>query len=196
MVKEVKVASEVTSDESALESAWVLLRDEMLRRQNTPGQVAIPSGKDTGLWVRVNADCLPFAVAFDLLEAGVRKPLTDISVDRKIEGDSWQNAHERRLKRVANWKGGDFSVRGGSRDELGTQMKIEFTEMLKLAGLNPDKHKELFKGTVVQMFDACEAAKIKFDRDAKLAEVRDKAQAKLAKRGIAAAELDVSSITL
>jgi len=187
----------IATTEAELVAAWETLVTWLLDKQPKPGTISIPSGKDSGLWVRVTKDCLPFGVAFDVLEAGVRKPLSDISLDKKVEGDTWQLVHDRRLKRLANWKEGNFSVRGGSKDELASQMKIEFTEMLKLAGIRPDgKHKDLFKGTVVQMFDACEAAGIKFNRDEKLAEVRTAAQAKLAARGEAKAELDLTSIKL
>jgi hypothetical protein len=182
------------------EAAWEVLVNWVLDKQPHPGQLVIPSGANTGLFARVTTANLPFGVAFDVLEAGIRKPITDISIDKKVEGDNWHHAHERRLKRLANWKEGNFSVRGGSKDELAPQMKIEFTEMLKLAGLNPDspKHKELFKGTIVQMFDAWEESgrKFKDGREAKLTEVREAATKKLASRGKAADELDTSALEI
>jgi hypothetical protein len=131
-----------------------------------------------------------------LVEAGIRKPLTDISVATEENGD-WQNAHERRLKRLANWLEGKFSVRGGTTDEIGAQMKVEWEEELKSKGLDPRKadQKEYFKGTVNQMMDSCLKAGMKFDRDAMLAEMNKRAIAKLAKRGAAAAKLDIAAIT-
>ena len=178
-----------------IESAWAFLMDLVSKAQPS-GEVVIPSGKDTNLFVRVNPKLLPVEVALDLLEAGIRKPLTDISVSPEEKGD-WRFAHDRRLKRVTNWKEGKFSVRGGTTDEIGTQMKCEFEEELKSKGLDPKKaeHKDYFKGTVTQMMDACLKAGMKFDREAQLAEMNKRALAKLAKRGEAAKKLDVSAIT-
>jgi len=173
------------------EVAWATLVDWVLSQQHTPGQIAIPSGTDTGLWCRVTKDYLPFGVAFDVLEAGIRKPLTDISVQKTVPGDNWHHCHDRRLKRLGNWKEGKFAARGGSKDELGTQMREEWIGWLRSKGFNPDKHAEFFKGNVVAMLNAWEAAgnTFKAGRDGKLAELRTAATKTLADRGKAAAEL-------
>lgn len=178
-----------------LESAWDFFMAEVAKAQPS-GEVVIPSGKGTNLYVRVNPKKLPASIALDLIEAGIRKPLTDISLSPE-EAGSWQYAHERRLKRLANWMEGKFSVRGGATDEIGAQMKVEWEEELKTKGLDPrkDEHKPYFKGTVTAMMDTCLAAGMKFDREAMLAEMNKRAIAKLAKRGEAAKKLDVTSIT-
>jgi hypothetical protein len=181
--------------EVSLESAWAFLMNEVAKRQPS-GEVVIASGKDTNLFVRVNPLKLPVEVAIDLLEAGIRKPLTDISVQPEEKG-AWQFAHDRRLKRVANWMEGKFSVRGGASDEIGAQMKVEWEEELKTKGLDPkkDEHKPFFKGTVTVMMDTALKAGMKFDREKQLAEMNKRAISKLAKRGEAAKKLDVSAIT-
>jgi len=167
---------------------------EVAKRQPS-GEVVIPSGKNTNLYVRVNPTRLPVEIAIDLIEAGIRKPLTDISVDKEEDGN-WTFAHDRRLKRLANWLEGKFSVRGGATDEIGAQMKVEWEETLKSKGLDPkrDEHKPLFKGTVTQMMDACEKAGMKFNREEKLAEMNRLAVAKLAARGKAAEKLNIAEI--
>jgi hypothetical protein len=193
-------ATEVVLSDEVLRESWDNLVTWLLSKQHHPGVLSIPSGPNTGLYARVTKDHLPFGVALDVLEAGVRKPITDISIDKATEGTSWTYAHERRLKRLANWKDGNFSVRGGTKDELASQMKVEFTEGLKLVGFDPSspKHAAYFKGTVVQMFDALEKDGFKFKggRDAKLREVREAATNKLAKRVTAAAELDASKLEI
>jgi hypothetical protein len=178
-----------------LESAWAFIMAEVAKAQPS-GEVVIPSGKDTNLYVRVNPLDLPVEVALDLVEAGIRKPITDISVAQEEKGD-WRNAHDRRLKRVSNWREGKFSVRGGTTDEIGAQMKVEFEEELKSKGLDPKKaeHKDYFKGTVTAMMDTCLKAGMKFDREKMLSEMNGRAIKKLAKRGEAAKKLDVSAIT-
>lgn len=180
---------------TSINEAWAVLMSEVAKRQPS-GEVVIPSGKDTNLFVRVNPMKLPVEVAIDLLEAGIRKPLTDISVGPEEKGN-WTFAHDRRLKRVKNWMEGNFSVRGGATDEIGAQMKVEWEEELKSKGLDPkkDEHKPYFKGTVTQMMDAALAAGMKFDRAAQLEAMNKRAVTKLAKRGEAAKKLDVSAIT-
>jgi hypothetical protein len=189
------VEGEVTPESAiTLESAWAFFMAEVAKAQPT-GEIVIPSGKGTNLFVRVNPVNLPSSVALDLIEAGIRKPLTDISLAPEEKG-SWQYAHDRRLKRLANWLDGKFSVRGGATDEIGAQMKVEFTEELKSKGLNAklEKHKAFFAGSVTQMVDACLAGGMKFDREKMLDAMKAQAVAKLAKRGEVAESLDVSSI--
>lgn len=178
-----------------IESAWAFLMNEVAKRQPS-GEVVIASGKDTNLFVRVNPVKLPVEVAIDLLEAGIRKPLTDISVAPEEKGN-WHYAHDRRLKRVANWMEGKFSVRGGTSDEIGAQMKVEWEEELKTKGLDPrkDEHKPFFKGTVTVMMDTALKAGMKFDRAKQLEAMNKRAVSKLAKRGEAKAKLDVSAIS-
>lgn len=181
--------------EVSLVSAWALLVSEVAKRQPNGKEIVIPSGKDTNLFVRINPLEMPVEIALDVIEAGFRKPITDISVSP--EEKDWRGAHERRVKRVANWKEGNFSVRGGSTDEVGAQMKVEWEEELKSKGLDPknDAHKPFFKGNIAQMMDAALKAGMKFDREAQQAEMNKRAIAKLAKRGEAKKKLDVSAIT-
>jgi hypothetical protein len=189
-------SGDVATDDSAitLDSAWAFFMEQVAKAQPT-GEIVIPSGKGTNLFIRVNPASLPASIAIDLIEAGIRKPLTDISVAPEEKG-SWQYAHDRRLKRLDNWKDGKFSVRGGASDEIGAQMKVEFTEELKTKGLNPkvESHKAFFTGSITQMVDACLAGGMKFDRDKMLEAMKAQAVAKLAKRGEAAATLDITSI--
>ncbi len=186
----------------ALAAAWKLMTDWLLAKQHTPGTISIPCGKETGLYNRITAKHLPFgeagAHAFAILEAGVKKPISDISIDNKIAGDDWHAVNGRRGERLAKWESGVFAARGGSKDELATQMKIEFTEDLKTAGFNPTKHENFFKGNVVKMMDAWEEAgtTIKGGRDAKLAELRTKAKKKLGDRGAAKAELVTTGLSI
>ena len=186
----------------AMEAHWVSLRDWFLSKQVTPGQVSIPCGKDTGLFNRITDAYLPFgtngAFCLAILEAGVRKPISDISIDNKIAGDDWHAVNGRRSDRLAKWKEGVFASRGGSKDELATQMKIEFEEDLKLLGLNPKKHAEFFKGNVVTMFDYFEAQgnSFKDGRDAKLADLRGRAKKKLGDRGTAKDELVTTGLAI
>jgi hypothetical protein len=189
----------MTKETSSLDlsAAWTLILDEVAKRQPNPtGEIVIPSGKDTNLYVRVPVRKLPVEVALDLVEAGIRKPLTDISVAPEEKG-SWDNAHERRRKRLANWMEGNFSVRGGATDEIGAQMKVEWEENLKSKGLDPkrEEHKPYFKGNVAAMMEAALKAGMKFNRDEQLAEMQKRAIAKLAARGKAADKMDVTSIT-
>lgn len=185
-----KAAESAFSDE-ALKAAWELLRDWVLSQQHTPGTIVIPSGTDTGLYSRITAKQLPFGVAFDALEAGITKPISDISVNRKVPGDNWHLCHDRRQARLGKWENGVFASRGGSKDELGTQMREEWSDFLKSLGFKPDRNPDLFKGNVVAMLNAWEAAGngYKESRDAKLAELRGAAKKKLADRGQAAKTL-------
>ena len=182
-----------------MEAHWVSLRDWFLSKQVTPGQVSVPCGKGTGLFNRITDAYLPFgtngAFCLAILEAGVRKPISDISIDNKIAGDSWTKVNERRADRLAKWKEGVFASRGGSKDELATQMKIEFGELLKSKGL-PDvpANAEYFKGNVVTMVDYGLKMGMKFERDAMLASLRAKAREKLGDRGKAKEALDVSQL--
>jgi len=186
----------------ALEAAWKLLRDWLLAKQHTPGTISIPCGKDTGLYNRITEKHLPFgaegAFAFAIIEAGVRKPISDISIDNKIAGDDWHAVNGRRGDRLTKWESGVFAARGGSKDELATQMKIEFEEDLKLLKLSKSKHPEFFNGNVVKMMDYYESKGnvFKDGRDAKLADLRTRAKAKLGDRGAAQAELVTTGLSI
>lgn len=183
--------SETRFSEEALKAAWELLRDWVLSQQHTPGTIVVPSGTDTGLYSRITAKQLPYGIAFDALEAGITKPISDISVNRKVPGDNWHLCHDRRQARLGKWENGVFASRGGSKDELGTQMRQEWIEFLQKLGFNASKQPDLFKGNVVAMLNAWEKAGngYKESRDAKLAELRTAAKAKLADRGAAAKTL-------
>jgi hypothetical protein len=185
------------SDE-ALQAAWDLLTDWLLAKQDKPGRIAIRCGKETGLYNRITKKHLPFGIAFGVLEAGVSKPISDISIDNKIAGDDWHAVNGRRNERLAKWESGVFAARGGSKDEIATQMKIEFEEDLKLLGLSKTKHADFFKGNIVTMMDFFEAAgnSFKDGRDAKLADLRTRAKAKLGDRGAAKAELVVTGLAI
>jgi hypothetical protein len=182
----------------ALEAAWKLLTDWVLAKQPKPGSLVIQCGKDTGLYNRITKAHLPFGVAFDVLEAGIKKPISDISIDNKITGDDWNAVNQRRADRMAKWEAGVFAARGGSKDELATQMKVEFEEDLKLLGLSKSKHPEFFKGNVVAMMDHFEGAGnvFKDGRDAKLADLRGRAKRKLGDRGVAKDELVTTGLSI
>ena len=182
----------------ALQAAWDLLTDWVLAKQPKPGTLSIPCGKETGLYNRITKDHLPYGIAFDVLEAGIRKPISDISIDNKVAGDDWNAVNQRRADRMAKWKEGTFAARGGSKDELATQMKVEFEEDLKLLGLNKSKHPDFFKGNVVKMMDFFEESGnvFKDGRDAKLADLRGRAKRKLGDRGAAKAELVTTGLTI
>lgn len=181
----------------SLEAAWAVIVEAVAKAQPT-GEIVIASGKGTNLFVRVNPLHLPASIALDLVEQGIRKPLTDISLDKESDEGNWKFPHERRLKRVEAWKAGTFSQRGGASDEIGSQMKLELTDELKSKGLNPknEAHKAFFTGTFVQMVDALEAAGMVPNRDKLTGRMKDAAVAKLAARGEAAKTVDLSSIKL
>lgn len=180
-----------------IEQAWSVLIEAVAAAQPT-GQIVIGTGKNTGLFVRVDPTKLPATIALDLVEQGIRKPLTDISLDAKSDEGNWKHPHQRRLDRVERWYKGEFSARGGAADEVGSQMKVELTEELKSKGLNPkaEAHKAFFTGGVMTMIDSLEAAGLVADREALVQRMRDQAVAKLAKRGEAAAAVDLSGIKL
>lgn len=179
-----------------IEQAWAVLTAAVAKAQPT-GEIVIASGKGTNLYVRVNPTNLPASIALDLIEQGIRKPLTDISLDKESDEGNWQFPHERRLKRVEAWKSGTFSQRGGASDEIGTQMKEELASALKKAGLNPknEAHAKFFKGNAAAMIEACAAAGMGTVDELKT-KYRDLAVARLAERGEAAKAVDVTSIKL
>lgn len=182
--------------EVTIETAWAVLTEAVAKAQPT-GEIVIASGKGTNMFVRVNPTTLPASIALDLIEQGIRKPLTDISLDKEADEGNWKFPHERRLKRVESWKQGTFSQRGGASDEIGVQMKIELTEALKAAGLSAknEAHKAFFTGNAMSMIEACAAAGMGTIDDLK-AKYREAAVAKLAARGEAAKQVDVTAIKL
>lgn len=186
----------MTNTALTLESAWAFLAAEVAKAQSS-GSIVIGSGKGTNLFVRVDPRKLPASIALDLIEQGIRKPLTDISLDKASDEGNWKHAHERRLRRVQSWIDGTFSQRGSGGDEVAVQMKLELTEALKAAGLNPknEAHKAFFTGTAMQMIDAC-AAKGMGTVEGLRDKYRDLAVAKLAARGEASKEIDLSTIKL
>lgn len=175
--------------------AWTLLAAAVDAAQPT-GEIVIASGKGTNLFLRVKASDLPASIALDLIEQGIRKPLTDISLDKATDEGNWHHAHGRRLKRVEAWKEGTFSQRGGASDEVGSQMKIELTEELKSKGLSVKQHAEFFKGNFSAMVEALEAKGLVKDREALVTRMKDAAVAKLAARGKASEAVDLSGISL
>lgn len=180
----------------SIEAAWETIAAHI--EANEPaGEIVIPSGKDTNLYVRVKPSRVPVNVGLELVRQGIIKPLTDISKDAKQGDESWQQPHERRLKKVELWYAGDYAMKGGGvSDPIGAQMKEEFALQLKNKGVAPKKHPDLFKGKVGDMLDACIAAGMKLDKEAKMSELREAATARLAERGKAAESLDLSAIEL
>lgn len=175
--------------------AWAVLSKAVDAAQPT-GEIVIASGKGTNLFLRVKASDLPAEIALDLIEQGIRKPLTDISLDKATDEGNWHLAHGRRLKRIESWKAGVFSQRGGAGDEVGSQMKIELTEELKSKGLSVKSHPEFFKGNFSQMVDALDAKGLVKDREHLVTRMKDAAVAKLAARGKATESVDLSGISL
>jgi hypothetical protein len=180
----------------SLESAWAFIAGQI--EANEPaGEVVIASGKETNLYVRVKPSRIPANVGLELVRQGIIKPLTDISKDAKQGDESWNEPHQRRLKKVDNWYNGDYAVRGGGvPDPIGAQMKEELAAELKRKGLTAKSHPDCFKGRVGDMLDALVAAGVKLDKEAKMQALREAAVATLAERGSAAKELDLTSIEL
>lgn len=177
-------------------NAWAVICAAI--ESNEPaGEIVIASGKDTGLYVRVKPSDIPAVVGLELVRQGIIKPLTDISKAPEDEG-RWQFAHDRRLQKVANWKAGDYAVKGGGvADPVAAQMRVELEGQLKAKGLGDKALKEKgIKGNCGQMLDALIAAGVKLDKEAKMAELREIATKRLAERGKAAAGLDLSNLSL
>lgn len=182
--------------EQLIHNAWAVIA-AALEANEPAGEVVIPSGKDTNLYVRVKPSRIPATVGVELVRQGIIKPLTDISKDAKQGDESWNEPHKRRLAKVENWYNGDYAVRGGGvADPVGAQMKEELTLELKAKGLTPKSHAELFKGRVADMLDALIAAGAKVDKESTMARLRESAVKRLAERGKAAKALDLASIEL
>lgn len=187
------------ADESAMSlvQAWAVLCQAVADRQPT-GEIVIPSGPNTNLFVRINPMKVPASIAVDVMEAGFRKPVTDISVPLDEKGD-WRFTHERRVKKVKNWYDGIFAARGSAPDILGKQMGAEFEAFLKNElGLDESnaEQKVYFKGNVTQMVDACIKGGLQMDREDALAEMKRRAEATLAQRGEAAKKLDLTKVKI
>lgn len=181
-----------------LDSAWAFIA-KALEANEPAGEIVIPSGKDTGLYVRVKPSAIPANVGLELARQGIVKPLTDISKDAKQGDESWNEPHKRRLAKVQNWLNGDYAVRGGGvADPVGAQMKVEFETELKNKGLTPKTHPDLFKGRVADMLAAFESAggKLKDGREAKMESLRTAAVATLAARGKAAATIKLNELEI
>lgn len=180
----------------SIESAWAVLAAAIEANEPT-GEIVIPSGKDTGLYVRVKPSKVPANVGVELVRQGIIKPLTDISKDQKQGDETWQQPHERRLAKVKNWYNGDYAVRGGGvADPVGAQMKEELALELKGKGLTQKTHPDLFKGRVADMLDALIAAGAKVDKEATMTRLRESATARLAERGKAAASIKLDELTI
>lgn len=179
-----------------LEDAWAAIAG--LVESNEPsGEIVIPSGKDTSLYVRVKPSRIPANVGLELVRQGIIKPLTDISKDAKQGDESWNEPHKRRLAKVDNWYNGDYAVRGGGvADPVGAQMKEELTAELKRKGLTVKSHPDLFKGRVNDMLDALIAAGVKVDKPVKMESLREAAVKTLADRGKAAESIKLDALEL
>lgn len=182
--------------EKQIASAWEVIA-AVIEGNEPAGEIVIQSGKDTSLYVRVKPSRIPANVGLELVRQGIIKPINDISKDQKQGDESWNEPHQRRLKKVENWYNGDYAVRGGGvADPVSAQMKEDLTAELKAKGLSPKTHADLFKGRVGDMLDALIAAGVKLDKDAKMSTLRISAIARLAERGKAAKGLDLTSIEL
>lgn len=185
-----------TIDNKKLTDAWAYIA-AAIEANEPAGEIVIASGKDTSLYVRVKPSKIPATVGIELVRQGIIKPLTDISKDAKQGDESWQQPHDRRLKKVESWYSGEYALRGGgASDPIAVQMKEELTLELKGKGLTPKSHPDLFKGRVGDMLDALLAAGVKLDKEAKMASLRQAATDRLAARGKAAKALDLASIEL
>jgi hypothetical protein len=67
-------------DANDLEAVWAAFA-ALIEANQPAGEIVIPSGKDTGLYVHVKPTKIPAIVGLRLGEEGIRKPLTDISKD-------------------------------------------------------------------------------------------------------------------
>lgn len=177
--------------EYTAEGSWKCLM-ETLRDRLVNGELVIPSGMGTNLYTRIDPTKLPFEIAFKMLEAGMTKPITDISVNKE-KGETWPDAHQRRVAKRDGWYKGEWNQKGGQADEVTAQMKVEFEEFLKDNGFKKsvDANKELFKGNIQQMLDACEKAGMALDRKEILEEMHQRASKKIGDRGKAKAEVIV-----
>lgn len=185
----------MAKNEITLDDAWAAIA-RLIEANEPANEIVIPSGKETNLYVRVKPTRIPANVGLELCRQGIIKPLTDISKDAKQGDESWNEPHERRLKKVENWYNGDYAVRGGGvADPVATQMKVEFESDLKDKGLSAKKYPDLFKGRVGDMLDACIAAGMKLDKEKVMASLRERAVEKLANRGKAAESLDLTAIS-
>jgi hypothetical protein len=186
----------MTDNTKAIADAWAVLASA-IEANEAAGEVVIPSGKDTSLYVRVKPSLIPANVGVELVRQGIIKPLTDISKDAKQGDESWNEPHARRLAKVKNWYAGDYAVRGGGvADPVSAQMKEELTLELKAKGLTAKSHPDLFKGRVGDMLDALIAAGGKVDKEATMGRLRDAATKRLADRGKASKTLDLTTIEL
>lgn len=180
-----------------LETAWAFIAAELERREPA-GEIVIPSGKDTGLYVRVKPSRIPATVGLELANQGIRKPLTDISKDAKQGDESWNEPHKRRLAKVELWYNGDYAAKGGGvPDPVTAQMREELVAELKDKGLSDKTMKEHeIKGSFTQMMDRLEALGVVTDRKETTDRLRDRATARLAERGKAAKTVDLGSLKL
>lgn len=180
-----------------LATAWAFIAAELERREPA-GEIVIPSGKDTSLYVRVRPTRIPESVGIELCRQGIIKPLTDISKDAKQGDESWNEPHKRRLAKVELWYNGDYAAKGGGvPDPVTAQMRVELVDELKDKGVTDKAMKEHdIKGSFTQMMDRLEALGIVTDRKETTDRLRDRATARLAERGKASKGLDLSAIKL
>ena len=99
-----------------LAGAWAVIAAAIEANEPT-GEIVIASGKDTNLYTRVKPSKIPETVGLELVRQGIIKPLTDISKDAKQGDESWNEPHQRRLKKIENWYNGDYAVRGGGHPD-------------------------------------------------------------------------------
>lgn len=164
--------------------------------------IRIETGKGSGQFVIVDVRKIPDNVLNQLVVEGIRKPLTDINKDKEKE-ETLQMVHERRLKRVANWYNGDFSVRGGgTADPVLVQMKEEIIAVYIKAGLPRKAAEKHVKGTALQFLaeqaklqDGDEAAQTAW-YEASVAKYKAAAEATLKTRSKTSQAIDVSAIQL
>jgi hypothetical protein len=186
----------MTEVSKAVADAWAVLC-KAVEANEPAGEIVIPSGKETSLYVRVKPSKIPATVGVELVRQGIIKPLTDISKDAKQGDESWNEPHARRVAKVNNWYAGDYAVRGGGvADPVSAQMKEELTMELKGKGLTVKTHPDVFKGRVGDMLDALIAAGAKVDKEATMTRLRESATKRLADRGKAAATIKLDELAI
>lgn len=180
-----------------LAEAWATIT-AAIEANEPAGEIVIPSGKGTNLYVRVKPSRVPLAVGLECVRQGFIKPLTDISLNKETDEGNWKFPHERRLKKVELWYSGDYAAKGGGvPDPVSAQMREELVAELKAKGLTAKVMAEKgIKGTVGQMLDALIAGGAKVDKAATMERLRATATARLAERGKAAGALDLSSLEI
>lgn len=172
---------------TSAEEAWTAMAYFL---KSMYGEIVIASGKDTGMMTRIDPVKIPGNVGVENCRQGLIKPITDISPSVK-DGETWETAHGRRLKRIANWYAGDYSVRGGGvEDPISSTMKVILTEEYTAAGfdMKSAEVKEGLKGTAQQILARQFEGK---ELEEELEKYRGLASERIKARSEAAAEIKI-----